>query len=331
MIREAMYYKKLGNDLLQCELCPHFCTIAVGEMGKCRSRGNIAGKLWAVNYAKALGISVDPIEKKPFYHFRPGSNILSLGPNSCNLSCRWCQNYQISQFESPTIELSLEELYSAVLKHNPTTMQLAFTYTEPLTWYEYILDFAAMYPEVKIALVSNGYLNPEPLAQLLPHISAMNIDIKGITEELYRQQCGGSLKQIKENIRLVWEAGVHLELTLLLIPGLNDDEEELTELVDFIASISPEIPLHISAYRPTYLTDLPATKVQDITRARQIALKKLSYVYGGNLAVDGFQDCVCPDCGKTLIRRSLYSCDCQIQADKCCPYCGRKIYGQYDH
>jgi len=331
MIREAMYYKKLGKDVLQCELCPHYCVIPVGEMGKCRSRENIAGKLWAVNYAKALGISVDPIEKKPFYHFRPGSNILSLGPNSCNLSCRWCQNYQISQFDSPTVKLSLEDLYRAVMKHNPTTMQLAFTYTEPLTWYEYILDFAAMYPEVKLALVSNGYLNPEPLAQLLPHITAMNIDIKGITEELYRQQCGGSLKQIKENIRQVWEAGVHLELTLLLIPGLNDREEELNELVDFIASVSPEIPLHISAYHPTYLTDLPATKAQDIVRAREIALRKLSYVYGGNLAVDGFQNSVCPDCGKVLIRRSMYSCDSLIGADKNCPYCGRTIYGQYDH
>ncbi|MCB5262508.1 MAG: AmmeMemoRadiSam system radical SAM enzyme [Candidatus Cloacimonetes bacterium] len=330
LIREAMYYKKLEGDLLQCELCPHYCVIPVGEMGKCRSRENIAGKLWAVNYAQALGISVDPIEKKPFYHFRPGSNILSLGPNSCNLKCRWCQNYQISQFASPTIELSLEELYSGVLKHNPTTRQLAFTYTEPLTWYEYILDFATMYPEVKIALISNGFLNPEPLAQLLPHIAAMNIDLKGFTEGFYKEQCGGSLEPIKTNIRAIWEAGVHLELTLLLIPGLNDKEKELCELVNFIASISPEIPLHISAYHPTYLTDLPATRVQDIARARQIALKKLSYVYGGNLAVDGFRDCQCPDCGKILMRRTLFSTDCQVGSDNKCPHCGRQIYGQYD-
>lgn len=331
MIREAMYYKKLDNNLLQCELCPHYCVIPTGEMGKCRSRKNIAGKLWAINYGKALGISVDPIEKKPFYHFRPGTKILSLGPNSCNLSCRWCQNYQISQFESPTITLSLEELYSRVLRHNPTTLQLAFTYTEPLTWYEYILDFAVKYPEVKIALISNGFLNPEPLAQLLPHIAAMNIDLKGFTEGFYKDQCGGSLKPIKDNIRSVFEAGVHLELTLLLIPGLNDNEEELDELTDFIAAISPEIPLHISAYHPTYLTDLPATKVKDVARARQIAQKKLSFVYGGNLAVNDFRDCLCPQCGKILIRRSLYSSDCQVGSDNLCPHCGRLIYGLYDH
>lgn len=330
MIREAMYYKKPGNDLLQCELCPHFCVIPVGEKGKCRSRENIAEKLWAVNYARALGVSVDPIEKKPFYHFRPGSKILSLGPNSCNLSCRWCQNYHISQFESQTIKLPLEELYSMVQKHNPTTLQVAFTYTEPLTWYEYILDFAMKYPEVQIVLISNGFLNPQPLVQLLPHIAAMNIDLKGITEEFYKVQCGGSIEPIKENIRRVFEAGVHLELTLLLIPGLNDKEEELAELVDFIASISPEIPLHISAYHPTYLTDLPAAKVEDIARAHQIATRKLSFVYGGNLAVDDFRDCRCPQCGELLIRRSLFSLDCQVGADNKCPHCGRLIYGQYE-
>jgi pyruvate formate lyase activating enzyme len=330
MIREAMYYKELGNNVLQCELCPHYCVIPVGERGKCRSRENIDGKLWAVNYAHALGMAVDPIEKKPLYHYRPGSKILSLGPNSCNLNCRWCQNYQISQFDTDTITLSLEELYSAVLKYNPATKQIAFTYSEPLTWYEYILDFAIQYPDLNIVLVSNGFINPEPLALMLPHIAAMNIDLKAMSEDIYQEYCDGSLAVVKNSIRQVFEAGVHLELTLLLIPGINDGQKELTELVDFVASMSSEIPLHISAYHPAYLMDTPATTFEDISKARDIALKKLAYVYGGNLTVDDFRDTQCPECGQKLIQRTMLGCNCNVKAEGKCPACGRSIYGKYD-
>ena len=330
MIREAMYYKDLGNHILQCELCPHYCVIAPGELGKCRSRENIDAKLWIVNYGKALGISVDPIEKKPLYHYRPGSHILSLGPNSCNLNCRWCQNYQISQFEADTIQLSLEELYGLVLKYNPSTLQIAFTYSEPLTWYEYILDFAVKYPEINIVLVTNGFINPEPLAELLPHISAVNIDLKGIDEDLYRNYCSGSLAPVKESIRQCAEASVHLEVTLLLIPGVNDSKEDIEQLVNFVASISDEIPLHISAYHPDYLMNNRATTYEDIKYASEIAHCKLKYVYGGNLPIEDMRDTYCPSCHDLLCKRSFSETVSYITADSECSHCGRKIYGKYD-
>jgi pyruvate formate lyase activating enzyme len=329
-IREAMYYKEIGNNVFQCELCPHYCVIPPNEQGKCRSRENLNGRLWAVNYAHAAGIAEDPIEKKPLYHFRPGSKIMSLGPNSCNLNCRWRQNYEISQLEIETINLNISDLYSLLLKSNPATMQIAFTYSEPLTWYEYILDFATQNPDAKIVLVSNGFINPEPLARLLPHIAAMNVDLKGITDSLYRDYCGGNLAAVKSSIRQIYAAGVHLELTLLLIPGLNDNEEELVELVDFVASINREIPLHISAYHPAYKMSTPPTSYEDIARARNIALQKLDYVYGGNLLQNDFRDTRCPVCKELLIRRSLQHCESHILEDGKCPACGKKIYGIYD-
>ncbi len=330
MIREAMYYKDIGGSMLQCELCPQLCVIPAGEAGKCRSRENIDFKLWAVNYGRALGISVDPIEKKPLYHYRPGSKVLSLGPNSCNLSCRWCQNYQISQYEAKTVNLTLDELYSLVLKHSPSTMQIAFTYSEPLTWYEYILDFARKYPQVSIILVTNGFISSKPLAELLPYISAMNIDLKAMTDDFYSSYCGGKLTPVKKSIKQAFDAGIHLELTNLLIPGLNDKPSEIEEMSSFIASISPDIPLHISAYHPDYLTNQPATQIDDIVSAINLAKQKLNHVYGGNLPIDDYRNTICPGCCATLCKRTIFDCQNVIDSDGRCQHCGRIIYGQYD-
>lgn len=330
MIREAMFYGSIDKHLLRCDLCPHFCVIPPGEKGRCRSRENIDRHLWAVNYGKALGISWDPIEKKPLYHFNPGSKILSLGPNSCNLSCRWCQNYEISQFDADTIRMPLDELHALVQKYNPSTKQIAFTYTEPLTWYEYIHDFSVKYPDVKIVLVTNGFINEEPLAALLPHISAMNIDLKGISEDLYENYCGGKLAAVKNTIIQSYEKKVHLEITLLLIPGLNDSKDDLLELVDFIASLSSDIPLHISAYHPDYLVDSPATRLDDVIRALEIAKRKLNFVYGGNLPVDDLRNTICPDCGTALISRAIFESVSNLIEQGICPDCGKAIYGSFD-
>ena len=325
-----MHYKDLRHNILRCELCPHYCLMRSGEQGKCRSRENVSGKLIATNYARAIGLSLDPIEKKPLYHFRPGSKIVSLGPNSCNLACRFCQNYSISQFESPTRWMDLDDLHRLIGEYS-SLRQVAFTYTEPLTWYEYIYDFATRYPDTDVVLISNGFINPAPLAELLPHIKALNIDLKSGTKEFYEQECGGKQEPVLNSIQLIHAAGVHLELTYLLIPGLNDSKYELEWISSFMAKLSPDMPLHISAYHPDYKMDIPPTTADDIARAVTLARKSLNYVYGGNIPLEDLMQTACPDCGTTVIQRGFGYCTNHLDAQAKCPMCGRAIYGVFDH
>ncbi|MDD4148232.1 MAG: AmmeMemoRadiSam system radical SAM enzyme [Candidatus Cloacimonetes bacterium] len=329
MKREAMYYKKLKSGALQCELCPAYCVIHPCESGRCRSRENIEGKLYAVNYDKSIGLSIDPIEKKPLYHFHPGSRILSLGPNSCNLTCRFCQNYSISQLQSNTVTIGIDDLYNTILKES-RYKQVAFTYTEPITWYEYILDFSKKYPDVDVVMITNGYINSTPLEELLPWVKAMNIDLKSIHSGFYKEQCGGELNPVLKTIRQAWNAGVHLELTFLMIPGLNDSDKEIEEISEFVNDISPDLPLHISAYHPDYLADNPPTSMDDIGRAVNIARKRLHYVYGGNIAVEDYAHTLCPECKTTLIYRGFMNTKSSVLRDGKCPQCNHAIYGVYE-
>jgi pyruvate formate lyase activating enzyme len=323
-----MHYQKLDELKVRCLICPHVCVMGVGEKGLCRGRQNLNGTLYAVNYGRCPGAALDPIEKKPLYHFRPGSRIVSLGPNSCNLSCFFCQNYDSSQEECPTSYLAPEELDSIIRNNCPSGYrQVAFTYTEPLTWYEYILDFARLSPDTDIVLVSNGFINPEPLAELLSWVKAMNIDLKSIRDSFYREHCGAWLEPVKQTIRMAFEQGVHVEVTNLLIPGLNDSDMEISELADFIASMGKDIPLHFSAYHPAYKCNLPATPPTTVIRACEIASRKLSYVYAGNIFTGKFRTTLCPGCGATVISDNR-----QIKALKAgghCASCGRAIYGMY--
>ena len=279
-MREAIYYRKEGDKLI-CELCPRTCSLEIGQRGLCRGRQNLNGKMIAINYARSVSLAIDPIEKKPLYHFHPGSQIISLGPNSCNLSCAFCQNWQISQAECPTREISIAELANLCREQNPR--QVAFTYSEPLMWYEYIYDFALYAPEIEIVLITNAYLNPQPWKDILPFVKAMNIDLKSIKDEFYHQTCGAGVEVVKNNIRKAHEAGIHLELTNLLIPGLNDTDEETAELAEFVASVDSNIPLHISAYRPCYKMTIRATTPEEIEHACEIASKRLMHVYAGNI------------------------------------------------
>lgn len=327
LIREAMHYEKLDDNKLRCRLCPHFCVISEGARGKCRSRLNSDGKLWAINYGKSIGTAVDPIEKKPLYHFRPNSQILSLGPNSCNLSCNFCQNYMSSQYDINTDAITIDELYEAICRVDSDIKQVAFTYTEPFTWYEFIYDFAKQYPDVDIVLISNGFINPEPLREILPMISAMNIDLKSFNAEFYHELCGGKLDAILESIKLVSAAGVHLEITLLMIPGKNDSAKEIEEIAGFIAAIDENIPLHISAYRPAYLSEIQATNVNDVIEAIAIAQKHLRWVYGGNLPAMSHAKTLCPQCETLLVERNVWYSESRLNSQDSCPKCGLKVYG----
>lgn len=285
-MREALYYSKEGISI-RCELCPKMCLLSEGESGYCRGKKVVNGKLIAANYGKCASISIDPIEKKPLYHFNPGSYILSLGPNSCNLGCLFCQNWSISQTECTTKLISLDELNSMVEKQK--LAQVAFTYTEPLMWYEYIWDFAKLTEgKIDIVLVTNGYLNEQPLKDLVPHIAAMNIDLKSINGDFYSEVCGGDVEVVKRNILIAYQAGVHMEITNLLIPGNNDSFSEIEDLAKFIAAIDRNIPLHLSAYHPDYKFSAHATKLSEIEHACDIASQYLSRVYAGNVQISKY-------------------------------------------
>ncbi len=308
---------------VQCVLCPHLCLLKVGETGLCRGRQNQDGKLIAINYGHSVGLAVDPIEKKPLYHFRPGTSILSLGPNSCNLSCFYCQNYNSSQQESPTMDISPRQLRD-LIQERGLAPQVAFTYTEPLTWFEYIYDFAQIAPEMKIVLVSNGFINPEPLDQLLPFVKAMNIDLKSMSDQFYKEHCGASLDVTLRTIKKAHARGVHLELTNLLIPGLNDSEEDILDLVKFVGELDRRIPLHFSAYHPAYKSKIPATPISTVLKTCRMANDYLDFVYAGNIGINEFSATKCPNCGKELITAGRRAVSLDGAA---CKNCGHKISG----
>ncbi|MDP2173379.1 MAG: AmmeMemoRadiSam system radical SAM enzyme [Candidatus Cloacimonadaceae bacterium] len=325
--REAMFYHIDAEGVAHCELCPNDCRIKVGESGRCRSRANIDGKLMVANYAKTIGVALDPIEKKPLYHFKPGSRIVSLGANSCNLDCFFCQNFVSSQEECLTRLIPPLDLLDLV--NESGSRQVAFTYTEPFTWYEYIYDFAMLDSEVDIILVTNGYVNPQPLKQLLPYIKAMNIDLKSSRNAFYRQHCHGALEPVKYTIRNAYASGVHIEITNLIIPELNDSDDQIRELAVYIASVDRSIPLHESAYHPAYKSTIEATPADTIIRGCNIAAEYLDYVYAGNLNLGSFKDTLCPQCHAVCVSRSGFGVVSKIGDGGICPSCGNRIRGVF--
>ena len=325
MQKEALFYEKLENKKVQCHLCPWECHLTEEKVGVCKGKKNLNGILCATNYARAVSIALDPIEKKPLYHFHPGSEILSTGPNSCNLRCDHCQNWNISQIESPTELITPENLVSLAIKYN--SIGIAYTYTEPLMWYEYVLDTARLARDKHLVnvLVSNGYINPEPLLELLPFIDAMNIDVKGMTQDFYKKVCKGKLEVVLKTVELSVQKKCHVELTYLIIPGLNDSETELREFSNWVAGLSVSIPVHFSRYFPAYKADFPSTPIETLKKAFQIAREKLRYVYVGNAYIPGTSDTHCPKCSKVLISRSGYSVDMTGIKDNKCKNCGAAV------
>ncbi len=325
MITEARHWEKAENNKVICRLCPAECKLTEGKTGICNARTNRRGKLITDNYGEAVTVAIDPIEKKPLYHFYPGSKILSTGANGCNFACENCQNWQIAQEKTHTDYYSPEQLAELALKHD--SLGVAFTYTEPMMWFEYIMDTAPLLAEkgLKTVLVSNGYLNPKPLEELIGRMDAINVDLKSMREDFYKKVCKGKLQPVLDNIRTIGQSNVHLELTTLLIPELNDSEEELRELVDFVADIDPTIPLHFSAFHPQYkMRDRQRTSEEILLQARQIAREKLDYVFLGNVALDGMSDTNCPNCGHLLISRDWYRTRLVgLDGDKC-EKCGHR-------
>ncbi len=325
---EAKYYLSKENKKVKCLLCPHYCLLSPEGTGLCRTRKNVDGVLHTLNYGKTVSVSLDPIEKKPLYHYYPGSDILSIGSNSCNLKCDFCQNYYISQMATKTADLSPDNLLKLCLNHK--VGYVAYTYTEPLTWFEYVLDSARLLleKEIKSVLVTNGYINREPLEELLPSIDAMNIDLKGMSDDFYRQLCSGTLQPVLETIKTAYPK-CHIEITNLLIPGENDSDEMIRELVDFIADIGSEIPLHFSKYFPHYKRHTQATTHKTLENAYQIAKEKLDHVYLGNVITEKNSNTYCPQCNSLLIVRKNFNTFTHDLQDNRCSNCSKVIYGKF--
>jgi len=318
------FYEELKENI-RCWVCPHNCILDEGKFGICRVRTLKANLPVAINYGEVTSMAVDPIEKKPLYHFKPSKDILSIGSFGCNMTCSFCQNYEISQGRPQTQYMSIEKLID-IIPSIENNAGVAFTYNEPLMWYEYIYDAAKSInennPNKSVVVVTNGYINEEPLLKILPYVDAMNIDLKGYTNRYYNKICGAKLEPVLETIKIA-NKHCHIELTTLLVSDENDSLEEVREIAKFIASINVNIPLHLSRYFPRYKMENAATQIEKITEAQNEAKKYLKYVYVGN--VEGVDNnTYCSKCNELLIKRNGYNTQVLIKENKC-KKCGEEI------
>jgi pyruvate formate lyase activating enzyme len=318
------FYEVQADGTLECCLCPHRCRIRPGGHGVCAVRFNRNGELALPYYGRLSSVASDPIEKKPLYHFHPGARILSVGFVGCSFRCPFCQNYRISRFtDAPTERMLPGELVAAAQRAG--SLGIAYTYSEPLIHLEYVLDSArlARRAGLKNVLVSNGYINPEPAESLLKLVDAANIDLKAFGSGFYRQEIGGELEEVKRFIRQA-AAKIHLEVTTLVIPGKNSGAGEIAAAAEFLASLNPAIPYHLSAYYPTYRYSLPPTPPALLKKLAAAAREHLRYVYLGNLGYDPEgSDTFCAGCGRELIRRRGYSTRVSGLSGGRCSGCGR--------
>jgi pyruvate formate lyase activating enzyme len=304
----AAYWEKTEEDgAVRCSLCPHACLIPAGRHGRCRVRFNRGGVLELPFHGRLSSIAVDPIEKKPLYHFHPGQKILSVGFVGCSFRCPFCQNHRISQDTGvPTQALSAEELVD--LAEREGSFGIAYTYSEPLVHLEYVLEACRLARARGLAnvLVSNGFVNPEPAEELLDLLDAANIDLKSFNPEFYRREIGGELEEVKRFLAQAHARGrIELEVTTLVIPGRNDGPEEMEAIASFLASLDPAIPLHLSAYYPQYRYTLPPTPPDVLQGLAEVARRRLWYVYLGNVGAQE-SDTACRQCAAVLVRRRGY-------------------------
>ncbi len=332
--KEALYWKSINDKIVQCTLCPNFCVLKPDEYGKCKARQNINGKLYTLVYAKPCSIALDPIEKKPLYHFLPGNEALSIATAGCNLHCKHCQNWEISQafvwqvpFEKVSPESIVEHAKQAGVKI------ISYTYTEPTIFYEYMLDIAkiAKKEKIKNVMVTNAYINPEPLKELLKYMDAANIDLKSMKPEFYEQICDARLQPILEAIKIMHKK-IWIEITNLIIPTLNDSDEDINSIIQFVKSLNKDVPLHFTAFWPAYkLEHLPPTEESTLLKAREKAIEQgLRYVYAGNIHNIETNTTYCWKCGKPVIRRIGFMVIENALKKGKCSYCNATIAGVWD-
>lgn len=335
-MKEAFFYEKLDNLAVKCFLCPHECLINNNDTGVCSVRKNQGGTLFSLVYGKTIAENTDPIEKKPLYHFMPGTKSFSLSTVGCNLKCRHCQNYEISQMPRDRKMISGRDTSPEELVRfakNNSCDSISFTYSEPTIFYEFAHDIAKLSKAqgLKNIMVTNGYINRKPLEEIAPYIDGANIDLKAFSQEFYRKICGARLQPVLDSIRLYKKLGIWIEITTLIIPGLNDKEDELQNLAEFIVSIGNNIPWHVTAFYPTYnLLEKPRTSIDQLIKARKIGINAgLRYIYTGNIPGYEGENTYCYKCKKLLIERTGFKVENYNIKDGFCPECNKKIDGYF--
>lgn len=329
---EARYQSAESGMKARCHLCPHLCLVADGKAGICRVRYNRDGKLFTGVYGRVAAMHSDPIEKKPLYHFLPGSEILSVGTPGCNLHCSFCQNYHLSQHESfdsvrqlPVTPAEIVEKAAAI----PGNTGIAYTYNEPTVFFEMMLDTATLAKDrgLKNVAVSNGFINQEPLKELLRVTDAFNIDLKAFDDHFYKRIAGGGLFPVLDSLKTIYTSGRHLEITFLVIPSLNDSLTQFSQMTRWISSeLSPDVPLHLSRYFPAWKMDLPPTPVPLLQQMAHAARENLNFVYTGNVQDDRYSSTICPRCGKSVIERSGYAVRITgLTGNGTCIHCGNPV------
>ncbi len=332
-MKEAMLYNPLQDKKVQCYLCEHRCKISDGNLGVCNVRKNIDGILFTLVYGKTTSQHIDPIEKKPLYHYFPGSTAYSIATPGCNFSCQWCQNWEISQMPRELgrisgYEVTPEEIISeAIASHSRS---IAYTYTEPTIFFEYAFDIAKLAKEKRIAnvYVTNGYMSKEMLDIFHPFLDAANVDLKAFSDQTYKRMVGARLQPVLDNLVEMKRWGIWVEITTLVIPGINDDLEDLRQIAQFIArELDVDTPWHISRFFPHYkMMNIPPTPIDRLIKAREIGKSEgLRYVYLGN--VGGESNTICHQCGKVLVKRRGYWIPENHISNNTCPDCGAEIAG----
>jgi pyruvate formate lyase activating enzyme len=316
---------------LECQLCPHFCKLSEGKTGICGARKNTGKEIELTTYGMISGHSLDPVEKKPLYHFYPGSEILSIGSYGCNMKCDFCQNFNISQNvpQSQILKSTPEKIINEAVS-TAGNIGLAFTYNEPSISFEFMIDTAILAREkgLSTVMVSNGYVNSDPLSEIIRQIDAFNIDLKAFNNDFYRRLTGAEIEPVKNTLKQIAKSGRHLEITTLIIPGKNDDEHEMALQVEWIAGeLGKEIPLHLSRYFPRFRRHEPSTSDDILIRMAEIASSRLENVYLGNTGSDLYQDTICPGCKTTVTRRSHYNIIISdLDENGNCTRCNTKVY-----
>ncbi len=334
-MREAMFYKVVSDDTVRCDLCRHRCKIHDGGRGICGVRENRGGTLTSLVYGKVVAEHIDPIEKKPLFHFLPGSKAYSIGTVGCNFHCRFCQNFDISQYpHARKGDIAGRDRTPAQIVAGARAARcetIAYTYNEPTIFFEFALETAVLAREegIRNVFVSNGYMSAEAARRIGPYLDGINVDIKAFRDDFYRKLCGARLEPVLETVRLMKALGVWVEVTTLVIPGLNDGDAELRDIARFVKGVDPGIPWHVTRFHPTYeLLDRPPTPVATLRRARGIGMQEgLRHVYEGNVPGEGGDNSYCHGCGALLLERHGMALVGNRLKRGTCPECGEAIAG----
>jgi len=332
-VHDAMWFERLPDKAVRCTLCPRECVVADVERGYCGVRENRGGDYKTLVYGNLCSMNVDPIEKKPLFHYLPGTGALSVATAGCNMECKFCQNWEISQFrpeQVPSVLVPPENLVRMAQARGLPTV--AYTYSEPVVFYEYMHDAAAAGRKAGVGsvIISNGYINAPALQTLCEQLTAVKVDLKAFTEKFYADQCAGRLAPVLETLEVLADIGIHTEVVVLLVPTLNDSAAEIAEMAKWLVrALGPDVPVHFSRFHPTYrMKNLPPTPIETLERARKISMEAgLRYVYLGNIPFHEAESTYCPSCGKTVIHRIGFRVETAGLKDGACASCGAKIPG----